>query len=364
MDLILPFLIALTLSYALIPLLLKLARKYKFYDYSNERKVHNGAKPYLGGGAIFLSFLLSSLLFLPWDNKIIILLAGGTFYFVLGLLDDKYDLPAKVKLLCELASTSVLVWLGMRHGLFLENPFGGIGANSILAWLSIPFSVLWIVGVANAVNLIDGLDGLASGVMLIAGAALSIAALVNPAVTLSPALVILMGSILGFIRYNLYPSKIIMGDNGALFIGYTIAFISLASYASSDRSIFLSVIPPAMALFVPISDTLMAVFRRRMNGTHIFSADKGHFHHLLLSHGYSQPKVVRIIWGFSAFFGGISLMLSELIYKQVYLALALLVVVVVWAVYSAARFGLFAKSGEEPVGEAAVTTEGKYPKAQ
>lgn len=365
MDFILPFLTALVLSSVLMPAMLKLAKKYKFYDLSNERKVHTGAKPYLGGGAIFLSFIITSLLFLPWDNKMLILLSGGTFYFLLGLIDDKFDVPAKVKLICELAVTSVLVWLGMRYGLFLENPFGSIGANSVLTWLSIPFSVLWIVGVANAVNLIDGLDGLASGVMLIACATLCIASIISPAVTLIPSLIIMMGSILSFFRYNLYPSKIIMGDSGALFLGYTIAIISLSSYASSDRSIFLSVIPPAMALFVPISDTLMAIFRRKKNGAHIFTADKGHFHHLLLSHGYSHPQVVRIIWGLSAFFGGISLMLSGLIYKQVYLALALLVVVVVWAIYSAARFGLFAKPPEaEPMGQAAAATEDKFPKAQ
>lgn len=358
MDLILPMLIALVLSYVLVPVMLKLAKKYNFYDYPNERKVHNGVKPYLGGGAIFLAFIISSLLFVPWDKKLFILLAGGAFYFVLGLIDDKFDIPAKLKLVLELLVTTAVVWLGMRHGLLLENPFGGIAFNSVFIWFSIPFSVLWIVGIVNAVNLIDGLDALASGVIFIACIALSIAAIINPAVILSPLILILMGSIAGFIRYNFYPSKIIMGDSGSLFLGYTIAIISLGSFASNDRSIFLSLIPPAMALFVPILDILMAIVRRGRNGKKIFSPDKGHFHHLLLSRGYSHPKAVRIIWGLSAGFGAVSLVLSELIYKQVYLALALLAIVVVWAVYSAASFGLLAKATKsDSVGQAAAAKE-------
>jgi UDP-GlcNAc:undecaprenyl-phosphate GlcNAc-1-phosphate transferase len=366
MDLILPALIALVLSYVLVPVMLKLAKKYNFYDYPNERKVHKEVKPYLGGGAIFLAFTISSLIFLPLDNKILILLSGGTFYFVLGLIDDKFDIPAKLKLVLELLVTTAVVWLGMRHGLLLKNPFGGIAYNSVFIWFSIPFSVLWIVGIANAVNLIDGLDALAAGVIFIACIALSIASIINPAIVLSPFILILMGSIAGFIRYNLYPSKIIMGDSGSLFLGYTIAIISLGSFASNDRSIFLSLIPPAMALFVPILDILMAIIRRGRNGNKIFSPDKGHFHHLLLSRGISHPKAVRIIWGLSAGFGAVSLVLSELIYKQVYLALALLAIVIVWAIYSAASFGLLAKTTKsDSLSQAAASKDGNgIPRAQ
>jgi len=337
--------------------MLKLANKYRCYDNANERKVHSGAKPYLGGGAIFLAFNMACLLFLPRDVKMLILLAGGAFYFLLGLLDDRFDLPAKLKLVLELLATTLVVWLGLRNGLLLENPFGAIADNSVFIWLSIPFYVLWIVGVANAVNLIDGLDALASGAMIIAAVSLSVASLFSPAIALSPYLLVLIGSIAGFIRFNLYPSKIIMGDNGALFLGYTIAFISLASFASHDRSIFLSLIPPAMALFVPILDILLAVVRRGRNGKRIFSADKGHFHHLLLERGYSHPKAVRIIWGLCAAFGTVSLLLSELIYKQVYLALALLALVLTWSIYSAASFGLMAKTAKTEVARQAAASK-------
>jgi UDP-GlcNAc:undecaprenyl-phosphate GlcNAc-1-phosphate transferase len=229
-------------------------------------------------------------------------------------------------------------------------------------WFSIPFSVLWIVGIANAVNLIDGLDALASGVILIACTVLTVAAAINPAISLSPLLIIIMGSIVGYIRYNLYPSKIIMGDSGSLFLGYIIAIISLSSFATANRSVFLSLIPPAMALCIPILDTLLAIWRRRINGKRIFAADKNHFHHCLLQRGYSHPKAVRIVWGLSASFGIISLVLSELIFKQVYLALALLGLVLFWSVYSAASFGLFSISGTEEetiVLDAAVAKEAR-----
>lgn len=343
MRVILPALSALALSYALAPVMLLLAKKFRFYDSPNERKVHTEPKPYLGGGAIFLAFNIVCLLFFPWNSELFIFLGGGAFFFILGLLDDKYDLPARLRLGLELAATTVVVWLGMRAGLLLENPFGGIAYNSIFIWFSIPFSVLWIVGIANAVNFIDGLDALAAGTILIAAAALSAAAWLNPAIILSPLLLVLIGSIAGFIRYNLYPSKIIMGDSGALFLGYTIAFISLSSFASSDRSIFLSLIPPAMALYVPILDTLVAIIRRGRNGRRIFAADKSHFHHLLMDRGHSHPKAVRIIWSICVGFGAVSLILSRLIYRQSYLALALLALVSAWAIYSAASIGMMAK---------------------
>jgi len=332
-----------TLSYILVPQMLKLAKKYKFYDVPNQRKVHTAIKPYLGGAAIYLAFAAICLFFLPKNISMLVILGGGTFYFVLGLLDDRYDFPAKLKLLLELVTTTALVWLGIHHGFLLENPFGSIGFHPLFIWFSIPFSVLWIVGIANAVNLIDGLDAMASGVILIASIILSIASLLNPAIGLSPYLLVLMGSIVGYIRFNLHPAKIIMGDSGALFLGYTIAIISLSSFTSTDRSIFLSLIPPAMALFVPIFDTFVAILRRHRNGKKIFSADKNHFHHCLLNRGCSHPKAVRIVWGLSAVFGVVSLILSELIFKQVYLALSLLIVIIAWSIYYAASFGLLAK---------------------
>ena len=351
---------AAALSYITVPVALKLAYRFKFYDQPCERKVHTGIKPHLGGLAIFAAFAVISLFMLSIDAKLLIILGGGAFYFVLGLLDDKIDLPAKAKFAAEILVTSVIVYAGMHYGFLLSNPFGFIVFSPWFMWFSIPFSVIWIVGIANAVNLIDGLDALASGVILIACIVLSIAALMNPAISLSPLLIILIGSLIGYIKYNLYPSKIIMGDSGSLFLGYTIAIISLSSFTSSDRSIFLALIPPAMALFVPISDTLMAIYRRRINGKRIFAADKNHFHHCLMHRGYSHPSAVKIVWALSASFGVVSVVLSELIFQQVYLALALMALVIVWAVYSAGQFGLFAKPGElesESLQQAAVTQD-------
>lgn len=358
MNVLLYLLVPAALSFIITPGMLWLAKKYKFYDAANERKVHTGIKPYLGGGALFLAFVISSVIFLPKDLRLLIILGGGAFYFFLGLLDDRYDLPAKLKLVLELLVTTVVVWAGIETGFLLRNPFGSYGYHPVFMWFSIPFSVLWIVGITNAVNLIDGLDALASGVILIACVILSIAAVINPAISLSPYLLFLIGSVAGYIKYNLFPSKIIMGDSGALFLGYTIAIISLSSFTSTDRSVFLSLIPPAMALFVPISDTMMAILRRRINGKRIFAADKNHLHHCLLNRGYSHPRAVQIVWGLSALFGGISLILSELIFKQVYLGLALLVVVIFWAVYSAVNFGMFKKTEVEPVRQAAAAKDG------
>lgn len=358
MDFLYLLLCSAALSFVSVPLMLKLAKRYNFYDVATERKVHTGSKPCLGGGAIFLAFTLTSFIFLRQAKELWIVLGGGTFFFFLGLIDDRLDLPAKVKLILELLVTTAVVWGGMRQGFFLENPFGSIGFHPLFVWFSIPFSVLWVVGIANAVNLIDGLDAMAAGIIFIASITLSAAALINPAISLSPFLLVLIGSLVGYIRYNVYPSQIIMGDSGALFLGYTIATISLSSFTSADRSVFLSLIPPAMALHVPIFDTLMAILRRGINGRKILSPDKNHLHHCLLNLGCSHPKAVRIVWSVSAAFGAVSLVLSELIYRQVYLALALLAVIIAWSVYYAARFGLYAKSGEqETVGQAATSRD-------
>jgi len=339
------------ISYFAVPLMLMVAKRCNFYDHADARKVHTGNKPYLGGGAIFLAFAITSLVFLPFDAIMLLVLGGGAFYFALGLLDDRFDLPAGAKLGMELLVTTGVVIGGMQYGFLLGNPFGSFGLKAVFVWLSIPFSVLWIVGIANAVNLIDGLDAMASGIILIAGITLTVAALLNSAISLSPFLLVLLGSVAGYIRFNLYPAKIIMGDSGALFLGYTIAIISLTSFTNANRSVFLGLIPPAMALFIPISDTMIAICRRWINGKRIFSADKNHLHHFLLIRGFSHPSTVKIIWGLSASFGAISILLSKLIFKQVYLAITLLVLVVVWAVYSATSFGLFAKTRNPSIGQ-------------
>lgn len=332
------------LSFLLVPIVIRAAKHWNLFDYPGTRKIHKGKKPYLGGVAIFVAVNTSALLLLPVTSRLLLIIAGGAFFFVLGLLDDRYDLSPRLKLTIELAAATALVLLGIKLGLFLENPFGGFGSNSMWMWFSVPFSVLWIVGVANAVNLIDGLDALASGVVIIACAVMMAAAFLNPAVSLSPLVLILTGALIGYIKYNLYPSRIIMGDNGSLFAGYTIAIISLSSFAVPDRSIFLSIIPPAMALFVPLFDAFSAVLRRGRSGKRIFSADRNHIHHYLLEQGHSHPKAVKTLWLMSLAFGGISVLLSELIYRQIFLALVLLALILTWVIFYSIGTGFFSYS--------------------
>lgn len=332
------------LSLFMAPVVIWAAKRWNFFDYPGKRKVHTRKKPYLGGVAIFFAVNASALLLLPVTPRLLLIVAGGAFFFVLGLLDDRYDLSPRLKLAVELFATTALVLLGIKLGLFLENPFGGFGSNSLWMWFSVPFSVLWIVGVANAVNLIDGLDALAVGVLIIACSVLMAAAFLNPAIPLSPMLLIVTGALLGYIRYNLYPSRIILGDSGSLFAGYIIATISLSSFAVPDRSIFLSIIPPAMALFVPLFDAFSAVVRRGRSGKRIFSADQNHIHHYLLDQGQSHPQAVRTLWFMSLAFGGISVLLSELIYRQIFLALALLALILTWVVFYSIGIGFFSYS--------------------
>ncbi|MTI95307.1 MAG: undecaprenyl/decaprenyl-phosphate alpha-N-acetylglucosaminyl 1-phosphate transferase [Firmicutes bacterium] len=353
MQEIIVFITAAAFSSLLAPATIRCATKWSFMDKPGARKIHVAPKPCLGGAVIFLSFLTTTLFFIPLSPKVLIILGGAVFYFILGLADDRQSLPAGMKFVAEIIVSTIIVLLGIKYGYLLSNPFGQLGASFV--WLSVPFYVFWIVGIANAVNLIDGLDALASGVVLIACFVLSISALLIPVISLNPLLLAIMGSLIGYIRFNLYPSKIIMGDNGSLFLGYLVAIISLVSYVNVDRSIFLSIIPPAMALFVPILDTTLAVIRRGLNGRKIFSPDQNHLHHHLLKN-YSHPRAVHIIWILSFSFGMISVLLSYLIEKQVYIALTVLAIVCVWSLFSARQMGLFRHKVEKLPTQAAMDT--------
>ena len=255
---------------------------------------------------------------------------------IVGVLDDKYSLPARVKLAGQVIAAVILVAFDVKIE-WLNNPFGGY---FYLEYLSIPFTVFWVISFINVVNLIDGLDGLAAGVSGIASITVILVAVHQgyfPVATLTAALA---GGIIGFIHYNFNPATIFMGDTGSMFIGYMLAAISIFGAVKSAATIALLV--PAIALGLPIMDTAFAILRRYSNGRPIFQPDKGHLHHRLLAMGLSQRQAVLLMYGISIVLCLAAFVLAE---ANVYVAAVVIVLILVGIAVGAKRIGILNDRG-------------------
>ena len=289
-----PFMLAMFVSYVLTPYIKKLAFKIGAVDRPDNRKVHKKIMPRLGGLAIYIAFMIGCVasMEITWD--IFGILLGGTLIVSLGVADDVYQLPAKVKLLGQIAAACVLVIFDIRIE-WVNNPLGGY---FYLDMLSIPFTIFWVISFTNVVNLIDGLDGLAAGVSAIASLTVILVAVQMGYFHVAILTAALAGAIIGFIRYNFNPATIFMGDTGSMFIGYMLAAISV--YGAVKTAATIALIVPAIALGLPILDTAFAIMRRYVNGRPIFQPDKGHLHHRLLATGMSHKETVLFMYGITA----------------------------------------------------------------
>lgn len=309
------FLAAMGLAAALTPLVKKFAFKVGAVDMPNARKVHTRVMPRLGGLAIYIAFLIvfiGLLLFIPETftvregNFIKAFLVGGTMTILLGAFDDKFDLPAKFKFLYQIATACIVVFVFDIQLEFANIPFHTYG--SVQDWIGIPFTILWIVGVTNAINLIDGLDGLAAGVSAIAIGTIAVMAFIMGNVLIALISLLLLGSIIGFLFFNFHPAKIFMGDSGALFLGFSLALLSLLGF---KQVAIVSFLTPLILIGVPLSDTFFAIIRRWKSKKPIFAPDKGHLHHCLRELGFSHRQTVLIIYGIAAFFGVLAIIQSS-----------------------------------------------------
>lgn len=281
-----------------------MAFKIGAVDLPNQRKVHTSIMPRLGGLAIFFSFLIGIVVFRPDGFFLAPFLMGSTIIVLTGVLDDLFELPARVKLIGQIASTLPLIFSGLAIQ-FIMIPFSG---PFYFGLFSIPITIVWIVGITNAINLIDGLDGLAAGVSAIAIITITFIALQTGRTLTVIIGLIAIGSILGFLVYNFYPAKIFLGDSGALFLGYVIAVLSLMGFKSIT---FFSYIIPIIILGVPLSDTFFAIVRRLVHKKPIAVADKAHLHHMLLQHGLTHRQTVLMIYMMAALFGMIAIIFSQ-----------------------------------------------------
>lgn len=309
--------LSLLLATGLTPLVKKFAVKVGAVDVPNARKVHTRIMPRMGGLAIYAAFVLTLLGFMLVAPDTLFgstrsaslvksLLAGGTIIVLIGALDDRFELSAKVKLVGQIIAACVVVFgFGLKVD-FINVPFGDQYVN-FDAWIAIPVTIFWIVGVTNAINLIDGLDGLAAGVSGISIATLLVMAVImgNPAVILLCS--ILLGCVIGFLFFNFHPARIFMGDSGSLFLGFSLAVISLLGF---KQVAIVSFITPLLIIGVPLSDTFFAIVRRALQKKPIFAPDKGHLHHCLRELGFSHRQTVLIIYGIAAFFGMLAVIQS------------------------------------------------------
>jgi UDP-GlcNAc:undecaprenyl-phosphate GlcNAc-1-phosphate transferase len=303
--------------------------------------------PRLGGLAIYLAFACTFLMISPIlgdfrENAAWGLLIGGAIIVLVGALDDKYELSPKVKLLGQLIAACVVVSFGLKVDL-VNIPFGD--TLPLIGWLSIPITIVWIVAVTNAINLIDGLDGLAAGVSAIATATVLVLAAIMGNITVVILCVLLLGSIIGFLFFNFHPAKIFMGDSGALFLGFSLATLSVLGF---KQVTIMSFLVPILILGVPLSDTFFAIVRRLVNRTPISVADKSHLHHCLRQLGFSHRKTVVIIYGISLVFGISAVVLSELSQTYLWVTIILVVVLLVILELGAEAIGIISK-GKKPV---------------
>lgn len=338
------FFAAILFSLLMTPIVKKMAVGIGAIDKPNARKVHTRVMPRLGGLAIFLSFVGAYFIVSPvieeYNAKVALgLLFGGAIIVLVGALDDKYDLSPKIKLIGQTIAAAVVVSFGVKINL-LTNPFAD---NSIdMGWLSVPLTIFWIVGVTNAVNLIDGLDGLAAGVSGIATTTILVMAVMMGNVTVIILSTILLGSILGFLFFNFYPAKIFMGDSGALFLGFSLATLSILGF---KQATLVSFVAPLLILGVPLSDTFFAIVRRVVNRTPISVADKSHLHHCLLQLGFSHRSTVLIIYGISVLFGFFAILLSQ---TELWVTIVLMILILLVMQLGAEAIGIISK-GKKPL---------------
>jgi UDP-GlcNAc:undecaprenyl-phosphate GlcNAc-1-phosphate transferase len=301
--------LALLLNAAITPIILRVARAKGWFDLPNDRKIHTNPIPRLGGVGIFISFVVSALAALILFPVLFPGIQAGTFQLrslavfaafllihTVGLVDDFFNLHARLKLVLQLVAAALVAAAGFTI------PGGGVHLGGaffrVFAWAA---TLLWIVGISNAMNLVDGVDGFAGGIACFAALAMGIIALLqgNPITALFA--IALLGSVIGFLIFNFPPAKIFMGDSGSLLLGFTLSVLPLLGSSGAPR--IGVILAPVTVLTIPILDTTAAIVRRVRRRLPIHSPDKEHIHHALLALGMKERTILLVIYSYCAYLG-------------------------------------------------------------
>ena len=272
-----------------------MARRLGVVDVPGGRRINPLPVPRLGGLALFLGLLVPALAFLHTGRENRGLILGAAVAVTVGIVDDFRGLRWYAKLAGQVAAAGVLTGFGVWIDRFTL-PF--VGIHTLPEWAGIALTILWIVAIMNMVNFLDGLDGLAAGVAAIAGLTFSVIALSLGKVDAAVLSAVVFGACLGFLRHNFYPARVIMGDSGALLLGYVLAAVSVQGLLKTAATVALFF--PLLVLAVPIVDTTFVVVRRLKHGQKVFEGDQAHLHHRFLRRGFSQRRAALTIWGWCA----------------------------------------------------------------
>jgi UDP-GlcNAc:undecaprenyl-phosphate GlcNAc-1-phosphate transferase len=310
---------AMLLALIATPLVVRAARSWRVLDHPGVRRVHSRAVPRLGGVAVFAAVVIPVVVlqFLDTDFArgladpgahvrqvhVLALLVTGGLVFAIGLVDDLVGVGVRTKLIVQVIAATIACAMGIRID------FIGVGGQTVIefGWWAWPLTILWVVSITNAVNLIDGLDGLAAGISLIACGVMLVFAVYTQNVTMTVLMTAMLGSLTGFLFFNFNPARIFLGDCGSMFLGYFLATASVMCSMKSAALVGLAL--PAAALGLPIFDTLFSMLRRALERRSMFGADRKHIHHRLVDSGLHQRHAVIIMYAITALAAGIGMLM-------------------------------------------------------
>ncbi len=295
---------AFIISLGLMPLIIKLSNHMGWYDDQDHRKIHTGQVSRLGGLGFFAAFSITVAVFTyllrnanigpeTWQFRFFLVMIAGLIIFTFGVIDDLRNLHAHNKIVIQIISASLVLAANFTFKK-LGLPF--VPESLRFGWFSYPLTLFWIIGVINAVNMIDGSDGLAGGLMTIASATFGVLFLMKGNYQAALGSFALTGAICGFLVFNLPPAKLFMGDGGSQFLGFMVAVLPLIDQGEGDAGTSISLAHAMVILAIPISDTIAAIWRRLRDKRHIFSPDRGHIHHKLLNLGFTSKSLLGILF--------------------------------------------------------------------
>ena len=309
------FIVSLALSLCFTPLLIKVAHKFGCVAKPSQARWHKNTTALLGGVAIFVSFVVCVLLFVKVDTKIIGLLVASSVIFLIGLADDIVQIKPQLKLIGQIIASCIIVFFGITFEIIA------------IKWIVVPLTIFWIVGISNAFNLLDNMDGLSCGIAFITSAFLVFYSILNGMHDIALLSLILAAASLGFLRYNFYPARIFMGDCGSQFLGLTIATLAIMGTSRHVSNLVVTLAIPVLILSVPIFDTTFVALIRRLTGKPVSQGGKDHTSHRLVLLGLSERKTVLLLYLLSILFGLIALLYAkiDMVIVSILAALALII---------------------------------------
>jgi UDP-GlcNAc:undecaprenyl-phosphate GlcNAc-1-phosphate transferase len=315
-----PFLLACATTIVLVPVGILAGRRLGIVAQPGGRHIHAMPTPKLGGIALYAGFAFAVAVYVPFDRQAAGLMLVAGLAAAIFVLDDRYQMPATMKLTAEVA-LALLAMLAFGYAItYLTLPAGGVIHIGLLA---LPLTLLWLLGMQNTVNLLDGVDGLAAGVVGIVAVVLAIAAVTRQQYQVTLMAFALAGACLGFLAFNFHPAGIFMGDSGSQFLGLALGLLSILGVAKV--AVAFALVVPLLALAVPILDTAWAIVRRRRQRLSIAHADTRHIHHQLLDFGLDQRQTCLVFYGATGILGALGLMIFG--HKRI-LAVAIVIVIV------------------------------------